>query len=257
MKKKVRLHFQRIELKYSISPLLYQRIKAEIMPYMVLDPYSKREPSSTYTVHTLYLDTHNLEFYFDKIDGVRRKRKLRVRTYDPVFKRDRSHIFVEIKDRHHNVIVKSRAYLSCPAFDQFFDYETTEHLKGRHDRDEIKMLDTFIYWKVIKALKPAAAVRYQREAYFGDADERLRITFDRDLECRPVSEIDFATDESEWTAIGSRGLIMEIKFSGFIPYWLRRVIQRFNLGAEPLCKYALAIITLGNEDAALGSRIYY
>jgi len=224
---------------------------------MILDPYCKNKETSTYSVQTLYLDTYNFEFYFDKIDGMREKIKLRIRTYDPIIRREKSRIFVEIKERHHNVIIKNRVLLSYPAFERYFEYDTLEHIIKKCSPDELKVLEKFLYWKTIKALKPSVLIRYQREAYFGEADERLRITFDRELECKPSSGIDFESDDSEWIAIATKGIIMEIKFSGFIPYWLRRIIQNFNLQAEPICKYALGLVTIGEEDRSIFSKIYY
>ena len=102
-----KLRFQRHELKYYIPERFYPRIVSLIEPYMELDPFAQRQETKSYLVRSLYLDTFDRRFYHEKLAGLHTRKKLRIRGYND----NTSEVFLEIKRRYDNIIVKQRAQI--------------------------------------------------------------------------------------------------------------------------------------------------
>src|SRR5579863_10064439 len=100
-----RLQQQRFELKYLIDETVVSRIRDFLSSRLELDDYCFGRPDYSYPVHTLYLDSDNLETAQASVNGTRNRFKLRLRYYD-----DRAHtpVFFEIKRRVNNCILKQR-----------------------------------------------------------------------------------------------------------------------------------------------------
>ena len=105
-----RLHaFNRYEIKYLVANEDVPAIRSELARRMDRDEHS---PPGGYGVWSLYYDTPALRFYWEKIEGLKFRRKLRIRHYgelDAVT--DDSQVFVEIKQRVNRVTQKRRVRL--------------------------------------------------------------------------------------------------------------------------------------------------
>src|SRR5215471_11792293 len=71
-----------------------------------MDEYSVGRPDYSYPVHSIYLDSDNLEIYWRTVNGDKNRFKLRLRYYDD---KPEAPIFFEIKRRMDNAILKQRA----------------------------------------------------------------------------------------------------------------------------------------------------
>ena len=74
----------RYEYKFKIPLDLIDDVRKFILPYTKFDPYLEKHGNQRYTVRSIYFDTPELDFYYEKIDGVKIRKKLRVRTYNRV-----------------------------------------------------------------------------------------------------------------------------------------------------------------------------
>ena len=70
-------HFNRFELKYEISAEIADALTTEILEQTTLD--SAAGPTGTYQITSLYFDSEDLAFYRAKIEGIKFRRKLRIR----------------------------------------------------------------------------------------------------------------------------------------------------------------------------------
>lgn len=131
---------------------------------------------------SLYYDTDDYQFYREKIDGVKYRRKLRIRYYEK--EKDLTEddiVFVEIKQRIDRTTQKRRipvTYKDALALcDERKLIEVEE--KDRRVRDEIyEML-----WNY--DLHPTCITSYFRHARVGgEFDPGLRITFDTNIRKR-------------------------------------------------------------------------
>lgn len=228
----------RYELKYVISESKAVAIMRFIEPYLKLDHYSKLQSDGFYPIVSLYLDSDDLQLCRESLGGNLNRFKLRVRSYtdDPDKPR-----FFEIKRRVNRVIIKSRSRVRSQ--------DVATLLSGRYvpppqnyktDAETIKQFQ--LYMKSINA-KPVTLVRYTRRAYEGDTDNRVRVTFDRNL-CYNVTnspEVSFNGRSWQHHYLTLNSMILEIKFTGRYPAWLGQVSECFELQQRSVSKYATSI----------------
>jgi len=227
----------RYELKYRIYESNAEAIKQFIKPYVQLDRYCKLQRSGAYPIVSLYLDSDDLHLCRESLTGQKNRFKLRIRSYtdEPDYPR-----FFEIKRRINNVIVKNRARvmdhnvatllagLSLPPQD--YDYTA--------DQETLRQFQ--LYVNSISA-KPVILIRYMRQAYEGDSENRVRITFDRHLAYNITNTPKVRLNSRGWQPRLFDGVILEIKFTNLYPAWLTRMVKYFDLRQQSMSKYATSV----------------
>ncbi|HTF87820.1 MAG TPA: VTC domain-containing protein, partial [Planctomycetota bacterium] len=93
--------FNRYELKYLVSHATGQAFQADLAGYARPDPHS--DPEHGYPVYSLYWDSKDFDFFWEKIDGQKYRRKLRLRRYA-----NDGGAFIEIKQRIDRTVQKRR-----------------------------------------------------------------------------------------------------------------------------------------------------
>nr|WP_037691164.1 polyphosphate polymerase domain-containing protein [Streptomyces scabiei] len=236
-----RLHaFNRFELKYLVPVEEAAEIRDELAERMDRDLNS---PVGGYGVWSLYYDTPQLRFYWEKIEGLKFRRKLRIRHYgnlDGVT--DESPVCVEIKQRVNRVTQKRRITLPYSIARRLCDNrEMVEH-SAQESAFVQEVLDLVLRLN----LQPTAITGYQREALVGrDADTGLRVTFDRRIRGRD-RDFHFGTPspENRFT-IPPHLSVMEIKVNERTPYWITDLAARRNLNLIRVSKYVQSIEAFG------------
>ncbi|MEU5099616.1 polyphosphate polymerase domain-containing protein [Streptomyces sp. NPDC020996] len=242
-----RLHaFNRFELKYLVPVEEAAEIRDELAQRMDRDLNS---PVGGYGVWSLYYDTPQLRFYWEKIEGLKFRRKLRVRHYgnlDGVT--DDSPVCVEIKQRVNRVTQKRRITLPYGVARQLCD--------GRqmidHSAKESAFVQEVLELVVRLNLQPTAITGYQREALVGrGADTGLRVTFDRRIRGRD-RDFHFGTPnpENRFT-IPPHLSVMEIKVNERTPYWVTDLTARRNLSLIRVSKYVQSIEAFGRAPRSV------
>jgi len=225
----------RHEMKYIISESKAVAIARFIKPYLKLDHYSKLRPEGAYPIVSLYLDSDNLQLCRESLEGQKNRFKLRIRSYTDDLDYPR---FFEIKRRVNTIIIKSRA--------RVMHHDVTNLLRGSspsaqsYKTDEEVLRQFQFYMHRINA-RPVAQVRYMRQAYEGDSENRVRVTFDRQLAYNVSNAHNVSFDGSGWQYHWSHGVILEIKFTAFYPAWLAQMVECFNLRQQSVSKYVSSI----------------
>jgi hypothetical protein len=82
-----------------------------------------------------------------------------------------------------------------------------------------------------------------RKAFEGDFENRVRVTFDKDLCYKVTTTPEVRLNGSNWqrNTLTMGKVILEIKFSHSYPVWLSRMIKFFELKQESISKYATSI----------------
>ncbi len=98
------------------------------------------------------------------------------------------------------------------------------------------------YMKSIQA-RPTVLIRYMRQAFEGDSENRVRVTFDRDLAYCITNRPEVRLGGRGWrrNPFTLGGVILEIKFTDNYPAWLSHMAKYFNLQARSISKYASSI----------------
>ena len=76
----LRRTMNRFEVKYLVATKQVADLVDEMAGYLTPDPHS--DPAQGYRVFSIYWDTPDLGFFWEKIEGVKYRRKLRFRRYD-------------------------------------------------------------------------------------------------------------------------------------------------------------------------------
>jgi hypothetical protein len=227
---------ERYELKYRLPPDLVDPIREALMRYCVPDEAAAGE---RYLISSLYLDTPDHRLYRETIDQAARRFKLRVRRYE------RGPVFLEIKRRLKDVIVKSRVAVppdSWPGLMLDPAVEASLKLSPAQRADVTRFVNTVLR---IDA-RPAAVVRYAREAFVSEVDDYARATFDLRIDGRPPEgwSVPIA-DGPQWVPVDApsrfglpmSGVVLELKATTAVPAWMTDIVRRFGLKREGFSKY--------------------
>jgi len=229
----------RYEIKYLIPDELAAQIREHISPYTEVDPYAAERSDQQYTVRSIYFDTSRLDFYYDKIDGLKVRKKLRLRVYNEFA--DDAPAFLEIKRRYARVVVKERIVLPLGEVIPLLTDRSMPDLTFEQSFNGKKVIGRFFYNLISKDLKPTALITYEREAYVGRMDDRVRVTLDKNARSCMFPDLNHLFDDVDLRSFTDGQIILEMKFSGYMPRWFRNVVSRLGLRAQSVSKYCLGI----------------
>lgn len=226
----------RYELKYVISPATASAIAGRLTGRCHLDANGA---DGYYVNESLYFDSPRFDFFFHKLDGVKLRKKVRIRRYG-----DRGpweKVFVEIKSRKGPYISKSRFTTNPPSLPFLLN-----PLQRALRPESLTPTEVAVYHEVISLaqifqLRPVIFIRYTRRSFWAEGDERLRITFDRDLSYDSVNQNCFSPLENSQPILGAGQIVMEIKANGSVPLWLLELIQEYECSMVRLSKYCLGV----------------
>lgn len=227
----------RYELKYIVTEIQAAAIAQYIGPFLEPDKYSKLRRGGQYPIVSLYIDSPELRLCKETLTGVKNRFKLRIRSYtdEPEYPR-----FFEIKRRINRVIMKSRA--------RVMDEDVPLLLKGkmlppRGYTTDLAALNQFQLYVAMIGAGPMVLIRYTRQAWESTSENRVRVTFDRELCYKVTHEPYVRLGGSGWqeSDITRRNSILEIKFTGCYPVWLSRMVEDFELDVTAVSKYATSM----------------
>lgn len=222
----IKLHFRRFELKYPLSFDQYGLIHPLVARRLQSDPFVGS--AGYYQVNSLYFDTPTLNAYHQSRAGLRNRLKYRLRTYSTATQTS-PYSFVEIKRKHDAAVLKDRELLSSTQVDQLLAHQ----LNSPH-----QVIRQFTLAQTRYFLQPKILLTYRREPFVAELPE-LRITFDSQIQVTRANRLD--QFKGGYYQIFPQLVIMEIKFTGSLPFWLAQLIGRYNLERQTFSKYALGI----------------
>lgn len=231
-----RLHaFNRYELKYLVPADQARDVRAELTARMRAD---RNAGPDGYGVWSLYYDTDRLRFYHEKIEGLRFRRKLRLRRYGEVGPAaEDTPVSVEIKQRVNRVTQKRRVLLP---------YHLARDLCDRRVRVEHPGADQAFVDEVLDLvhrldLRPTAMTGYRREPYVGTgSDLGLRVTLDHRVRGRD-RDFDLRAEAESRYIISPHLAVMEVKANERAPYWVTDMAARFGLQVQRVSKYCQSV----------------
>jgi SPX domain protein involved in polyphosphate accumulation len=233
--------FNRFELKYLVPIRTAEAFKGSLRTYLVPDDHG--DAGGSYGVSSLYYDSPGFCFYWEKVDGVRFRRKLRIRSYGTAerFSGD-TPVFVEIKQRLKRVTQKRRTLLPYgEALRLCNGRRRPDPARSIHTPYDAAVLDEIAAMLWQYNLRPASLVRYTRQALIGtDYDIGLRVTFDTDLSYR-ANHLALDDGATGLTLFPPDWAVVEIKVNERIPYWLTEVVAAHNLNLVRVSKYCRSI----------------
>ena len=215
----------RHEFKHYINFSDYLAVKNRIKALAVPDAFARSD--GTYRIRSLYFDNLYDKALLEKINGVNRREKFRIRCYNDDFR----FIKLEKKSKIHGLCLKQAEKLT--------EEEVTFLLSGNFDflkhssKDSLKFE---LYSKMnSQQLRPKTLVDYTREAFVYPTGN-VRVTLDSDIRTGMYST-DFLNYDLPTVRTGS-DIILEVKYDEFLPRILADAVQIPGRKTTAFSKYA-------------------
>lgn len=207
-------------ISYADMLVLRQRLQA----IMHLD---KNAIDGKYFIRSLYFDTPGDTVLRNKIDGVSRREKFRIRYYN----HDTNLINLEKKSKLAGLGNKQSVNLTVEESQKIVDGDIEWMLKAKHS-----LLHELYLKMKMQQLRPKTIVDYIREP-FVYAPGNVRVTLDYDIRTA-LGCTDFLNPDCPTIPAGDSTIILEVKWDEFLPDIIRSAIQLEGRRVTAFSKYA-------------------
>ena len=218
----------RHELKYEIPYSEYVAMRNRLKRIMTSDPHT--DENGLYQIRSIYFDNSDDKALREKIDGIRKREKFRIRYYNDDF----SFITLEKKMKINDLCLKYDALISEEECRRILNGDTA--FMKEHSQELVREL----YAKMIyQRLKPRVLVSYVREPYIFKPGN-VRVTFDSRIRTTLYNQ-EFLTEQvSDISATDTpQDMILEVKYDAFLPEIIRDLIQVNNIRQQAFSKYGV------------------
>lgn len=207
-------------ISYADLLILRQRLRTVMNP-------DRNAIDGKYFIRSLYFDTPADTALREKLDGVSRREKFRIRYYN----HDTSLIRLEKKSKLAVLGNKQSAGLTAQQAQKIVDGDWEWMRSAEHG------LIRELYSKMqTQQLRPKTIVDYTREP-FVFAPGNVRVTMDYDIRTG-LGSTDFLNPNCLTIPAGDAPIILEVKWDQFLPDIIRSVIQLEGRRVSAFSKYA-------------------
>ena len=218
----------RSELKHYINYQDYLIIKSKISNFLTLDKNVYKD-SFEYKIRSIYFDNFNNKILEEKLLGLNKRDKFRIRLYND----DDSFIRLEKKSKINGLCKKISEPITKDEVFKIINNDIEFLIKSQ------KQLFQDLYIKMkTEFLKPKTIVDYEREAYIYKIGN-VRITFDKNLRTGIVSNDIFNKELCTISPINKDYIVLEVKYDEFLPEFILDLIQLGERSKTSISKYAL------------------
>lgn len=218
----------RHELKFIINSNDAEILKYRLSLLMDVDTNSCNE-DNTYFIRSLYFDDVYKSAYYEKIDGLEKREKYRIRIYNF----DDSFIRLERKEKNRDLTHKEQTKITKE--------ECINFLNGDFDLIDTsnnKLLEEFVLKHKFNQIKPDVIVDYKRLAYTYDVED-VRVTFDENIKSGRYNYDLFDKDILSYDVLNENESVLEVKFNDYIPNHIAKVIMTIPSIRLAVSKFAL------------------
>ncbi len=213
-------HEWKIEI--NMADLLALRSRLRIL--MEPDEHAAR---GRYQIRSLYFDTPTDRALREKIDGVNRREKFRLRYYNG----DTGYLSLEKKSKVNGLCNKQALQITAEQA-----RELAAGIIPELPQNPPPLLQELCYKMKTEGLRPKTVVDYIREPFvYGPGN--VRITFDYGLRTG-LQCTDFLNAGLVTVPAGDAPVLMEVKWDAFLPDVIRDAIQITGRRASAFSKYA-------------------
>ena len=218
----------RHELKYVIPYADYLSMRKRLQKVMSVDPHVSKD--GLYQIRSIYFDNIDDKALREKIDGIGRREKFRIRYYNDDF----SFITLEKKIKDNDLCLKYDAAITEEECRKILDGD----LEFMKDHPEELVRELYAKMKY-QRLKPRVLVSYVREPYIYKAGN-VRVTFDSDIRTSLYHHRFLNSKVSDISATDTpQDMILEIKYDAFLPEIIQDLIQIRGIRQQAFSKYSM------------------
>lgn len=216
----------RYENKYYISQAAYQQLRTRIAAGLDTDSHVTNG-DGRYLIRSLYFDDYAQAGLLDKVEGVEKREKFRIRFYDM----DDSFIRLEAKQKLGKMTRKLSAPLTREQTDSILAGDIWWMWENEHP-----LIRNFYLKLRTRLLKPSVIVDYDREPYiFQD----VRITFDMNLRSGVYDHALFDDRVFTVPVFSSDRMVLEVKYDDALPYAVRKLLGTVSMAPSAISKFEL------------------
>lgn len=241
----------RHEHKYAIDFFSYTVLSQKLK--LIMQPDLHAGEDGSYLVTSLYFDNCFDKALKEKLHGVSKREKFRLRYYGD----DTENIFLEKKQKVNGLCLKTSEKVSPEIVRDLLDGRQTALIKDMFAATQTvatvaepgnvadsefaavqsqPLLRELLFKMQTQLLRPKTIVAYSREAYTYPAGN-VRITFDSNISTGLSPDWFFEPDKQ---VLESPVIIMEVKYDEFLPDMIRHAVQPHATRLQAFSKYASA-----------------
>lgn len=217
----------RVEEKYPLSFIQCSGIYSALSE--MLTPDSFNDPDG-YTIRSVYFDDYSETAYYDKINGVEYRTKLRLRIYPPNY----DNVKLEIKEKKGGAQQKHSLQIRRCEAEALINKEYEIALKN-------KSIEKMLFENDIPthSMRPVVMNQYRRSAFM-HAINNIRITIDRDIVSNETSFDLFDEDPVMFPVTDYYEALLEVKYDNFLFQWISDLFNIYGLNKEAYSKYVFS-----------------
>lgn len=228
--------FTRYEFKYLINNNIANKIYKDSLNFMQQDKFARE--NNGYFVRSLYFDNYEYDNFFEKVDGIKYRKKFRIRTYNRE-KIKKNPIYLEAKGRVEDRIFKKRFQIDNNDLDFFYEKKKMDTLLSKYKNNSL--IYEFIFDVMRKNISPRILIDYNRRPLINKHGLYFRLTFDSDLKSSKTKSL-FQNNNFFISNKCKPGYtILEVKFERSIPVWFHRTIQAYDLRRQSISKFVYGV----------------
>lgn len=217
----------RHEYKIEINRMDYMVLISKLKAVLRYDKNARK--TGSYKIRSLYFDTPSDRALREKIDGVNKREKFRLRYYNNSF----DVVNLEKKSKQNNLCFKESAPLNKRQAQQIINGD----IDWMSQQDNPLVLE--LYSKMHgELLRPKTIVEYIREPFVYPAGN-VRVTIDRNIKTGLYST-DFFSGSYPAIPVEDDRMLMEVKYDNFLPQFIAQIVQVDSRRSAAFSKYAAA-----------------
>lgn len=217
----------RQEKKYLMNVLDTYKMMNRLEQIMLQDPHNGAEG---YRIRSLYFDTPFDQDFYEKVEGLHLRKKIRLRCYGP----DSDFAMLEMKQKE-GVYQKKRS------------------LRMKRDDAQELIRGNFIVLQKYRedfaaecyglmcrdVYRPKTIVEYQRKAFIGK-ENKIRITLDSKITATECSFDIFSRNLAMYPVLDPFQAVLEVKYNGFLLSYIKNIVNSAKRAEISVSKYCLA-----------------
>ena len=216
----------RHELKFEIPYGEYVVMRTRLGLVMKPDPHTGED--GRYRIRSIYFDNSDDKALREKIDGIAKREKFRIRYYNDDF----SFITLEKKLKVNDLCLKYDAVISEEVCRKILDGDSAWMLSSENG-----LIKEFYAKMKYQRLKPRVLVSYTREPYIFKAGN-VRITFDSEIRTSLYSQDFLKKDVRDISATDTpQYMLLEVKYDRYLPDIIRNILQINGARQQAFSKY--------------------
>jgi hypothetical protein len=231
--------FSRYEFKFLLNKDKARLIENESQYFMKFDKNANKNSDYKYFVRSLYFDDINSSNFYEKVDGMKIRKKYRLRTYSKI-NNSTNLIFLEMKGRINQRTYKNRTLINSSDLHIFFDKKKYVNLLDIYGKNNL-VINNFLFDTYRKNIFPRVLIDYKRKPYINQNGLNFRLTFDTEIMSSKNNRLFDNNNLLFWEECKSGYTVLEVKFERSITPWFHRIIQNYNLKRMSISKFVMGV----------------